>query len=128
MSARCASSRVDCLAISTDTYARAITIAVARAAAIYPMARFICGSMNGQIPIVIMSNAGMITSAANPLVKDVRRAIARGGLSAQGYCVAEGFHLLEETLRSGCEIHTVLAAESALSRLQVPPRIPVTIL
>jgi RNA methyltransferase, TrmH family len=43
----------------------------------------------------------------------VRRAIARGGLTDEGYCVAEGFHLLEEARRSGCEIPVVLAAESA---------------
>jgi len=41
-----------------------------------------------------------ISSAANPLVKDVRRAIARGGLTADGWCVAETFHLLEEALKS----------------------------
>ncbi len=54
-----------------------------------------------------------ITSAANPLLKDVRRAIARGGLTRQGWCVAETFHLLEEALRSGCDVKMVLAAESA---------------
>ena len=42
----------------------------------------------------------MLTSPANPLLKDVRRAIARGGLTEQGYLVAETFHLLEEALRS----------------------------
>jgi TrmH family RNA methyltransferase len=54
-----------------------------------------------------------ITSAANPLLKDVRRAISRGGLTRQGWCIAETFHLLEEAVRSGCEVKTVLAAESA---------------
>ena len=53
-----------------------------------------------------------ISSAANPLVKDVRRAIARGGLTADGWSVAETFHLLEEALRSKCEVKIVLAAES----------------
>jgi len=56
-----------------------------------------------------------ISSAANPLVKDVRRAIARGGLTAEGWCVAETFHLLEEALRSECEVKVVLAAESVRS-------------
>jgi TrmH family RNA methyltransferase len=42
----------------------------------------------------------------------VRRAIARGGLTDEGYCVAEGFHLLEEARRSRCEVPVVLAAES----------------
>ncbi|MDE3167868.1 MAG: RNA methyltransferase [Acidobacteriota bacterium] len=59
-----------------------------------------------------MARAESITSAANPLIKDVRRAVARGTLTAQGLCVAETFHLLEEALRSDCEVRTVLAAES----------------
>jgi RNA methyltransferase, TrmH family len=63
-----------------------------------------------------MPNAETITSAANPLIKDVRRAIARGGLTADGLCVAETFHLLEEALRSRCEVKAVLLAESAESR------------
>jgi TrmH family RNA methyltransferase len=60
-----------------------------------------------------MVKAESITSAANPLLKDVRRAIARGSLTEQGCCVAETFHLLEEAVRSHCEIPAVLAAESA---------------
>jgi TrmH family RNA methyltransferase len=58
-----------------------------------------------------------IASAANPLVKDVRRAIARGGLTAQGWCVAETIHLLEEALRSRCPVRQVLVAESAQGQL-----------
>jgi TrmH family RNA methyltransferase len=53
-----------------------------------------------------------ISSAANPLLKDVRRAIAHGALTSDGWCVAETFHLLEEALRSDCEVKIVLAAES----------------
>jgi TrmH family RNA methyltransferase len=60
-----------------------------------------------------MSRVETITSAANPLIKDVRRAVARAGLTDQGWCIAETFHLLEEALRSRCEIKAVLAAESA---------------
>ena len=52
-----------------------------------------------------------ITSATNPLLKEVRRAVARGSLTAEGWCVAETFHLLEEALRSGSEVKVVLAAE-----------------
>ena len=62
-----------------------------------------------------MPRAETISSAANPLVKDVRRAIARGGLTSEGWCVAETFHLLEEALRSDCEVKVVLAAESVRS-------------
>ena len=60
-----------------------------------------------------MSKIESITSAANPLVKDVRRAILRGGLTDDGWCVAESFHLLEEALRSGREVPVVLRSESA---------------
>jgi TrmH family RNA methyltransferase len=70
-----------------------------------------------------MPRAETITSAANPLVKEVRRAIARGGLTHDGLCVAETFHLLEEALRSRRDVPVVLASESAaqqLGRLRVP--------
>ena len=59
-----------------------------------------------------------ITSAANPLLKEVRRAVARGALTAAGWCVAETFHLLEEALRSPCEVKTVLAAQSARAAVE----------
>lgn len=64
-----------------------------------------------------MAKAETITSAANPLLKDVRRAIARGGLTDEGWCVAETFHLLDEAVRSHCEVKLVLAAESQASRI-----------
>lgn len=72
-----------------------------------------------------MPKAETIRSAANPLLKDVRRAIARGGLTRQGLAVAETFHLLEEALRSHCEVETVLAAESVVSRVRVPSGVQV---
>jgi TrmH family RNA methyltransferase len=56
-----------------------------------------------------------LTSAKNPLLKDVRRAVARGVLTEDGCCVAETFHLLEEALRSNCEVKAVLVAESVQS-------------
>lgn len=59
-----------------------------------------------------MTRTETLTSAANPLLKDVRRAIARGARTQDGYCIAETFHLLEEALRSECEIQVVLAAAS----------------
>jgi TrmH family RNA methyltransferase len=62
-----------------------------------------------------MSKIESITSAANPLVKDVRKAILRGGLTDDGWCVAESYHLLEEALRSGREVPVVLTSESAQS-------------
>ena len=62
-----------------------------------------------------MAKLETITSPANPLLKDIRRAIARGSLTEEGWCVAETFHLLEEALRSDCEVKVVLAAESVRS-------------
>ena len=60
----------------------------------------------------------LVTSARNPVVKQVRKAVARGGLTDDGLCIAEGFHLLEEARRSGCEIVTILAAESTRCGVQ----------
>jgi RNA methyltransferase, TrmH family len=59
-----------------------------------------------------------ITSTANPLLKEVRRAVARGSLTAEGWCIAESFHLLDEALRSPCEVKTVLAVESARAAIE----------
>ena len=42
----------------------------------------------------------------------------RGGLTDDGHCLAETFRLLEEAIRSGCEIGAVLGAESARRRLE----------
>lgn len=69
-----------------------------------------------------MPRAETITSAANPLVKEVRRAVARGTLTRDGLCVAETFHLLEEALRSDCEVRFVLAAESVQSAAETHVR------
>src|SRR5579862_3725244 len=60
----------------------------------------------------------MISSPANPLLRDVRRAIARGGLTQEGYLVAETFHLLEEALRSDCAVRVVLCSESVQSAVE----------
>ena len=65
-----------------------------------------------------MPKAETITSPRNPLLKDVRRAIVRGALTDEGLCVAETFHLLEEALRSKCEVKTILAAESAQAAVE----------
>src|SRR5258706_11966745 len=67
-----------------------------------------------------MERTEALTSPANPLLKDIRRAVARGGLTGDGYMVAEGPHLLEEALRSDVEIRVILAAESAHERFRRP--------
>jgi TrmH family RNA methyltransferase len=51
------------------------------------------------------------------LLKAVRRAASQGTLTDDGLCVAEGFHLVEEALSSGCEIAAILVAESSEPRL-----------
>jgi len=65
-----------------------------------------------------MAKVEVLSSAANPLLKDVRRAIVRGGLTSEGFCIAESFHLLEEALRSDCAVRAVLAAQSVRSAVE----------
>lgn len=65
-----------------------------------------------------MARIKILTSAANPLLKKLRRAVAGGGRTADGYCVAESFHLLEEALKSGCEIAAVLVSDIAYPALE----------
>ena len=65
-----------------------------------------------------MPKVEIISSAVNPLLKDVRRAIGRGGLTQEGYLVAETFHLLEEALRSDCAVKVVLCSESVQSAVE----------
>jgi len=78
-----------------------------------------------------MSRALTISSSANPLVKEVRRAVERGGLTSAGCCVGETFHLLDEALRSGVA-EQVLASETARpaveERLQTRCELSLTIL
>ena len=69
-----------------------------------------------------MVKAEAVTSPANPLLKEVRRAIARGARTQDGFCIAETFHLLEEALGSGCEIGAVLTAESVRSAVEAQLR------
>jgi TrmH family RNA methyltransferase len=60
----------------------------------------------------------ILTSPRNPLLKEIRKAILRGTMTDDGFCVAESFHLLEEALRSDCEISTVFAAESVRTAVE----------
>ncbi len=54
-----------------------------------------------------------LTSAANPLLKQIRRASRRGGLTDDGCALAESPHLLREALEAKVEIEAVVAAEGA---------------
>ncbi len=62
---------------------------------------------------VAMAAGPTITSSANSLLKEVRRSVAKGSPTADGFVVAESVHLLSEALRSGIDFKSVLAAESA---------------
>jgi TrmH family RNA methyltransferase len=53
----------------------------------------------------------------NPLIKQIRRAVQRGTLTEGGFAVAEGWHLLEEAVKAGCEIRAVIVSESAKPEL-----------
>ncbi|MBI1895374.1 MAG: RNA methyltransferase [Acidobacteria bacterium] len=59
-----------------------------------------------------------LTSLQNPLLKQVRRAVARGDLTGGGYCVAESFHLLEEAIRSESRIHAVIASQAVADTVE----------
>jgi TrmH family RNA methyltransferase len=88
----------------------------------FHMVLFICAILISKPYCNQMPKPETITSAANPLLKDVRRAIGRGGLTEQGWCVAESFHLLEEALRSDCAVKMVLAADSVRSAAEAHVR------
>ena len=60
----------------------------------------------------------LLSSAKNPLLKSVRKAIVRGALTDEGLAVAESFHLLEEALRSEVRIRAVLSAESIIKTVE----------
>ncbi len=68
-----------------------------------------------------MDRVEVLRSAANPLLKAVRRALGRGALTEDGFCVADTFHLVEEAVRSGCEVHAVIATEEVRGRLPALP-------
>ncbi len=67
----------------------------------------------------------LLTSPANPLLKKVRRAIRRGGLTTDGWAVAESIHLLDEALKSGARIEAVLLSASAEAARETTARLPV---
>ena len=87
--------------------------------------RFMCGCPQHTAHRATVSNYDCpmttVTSAKNPLLKDIRKAVQRGSLTDGGLCVAEGFHLLEEAVRSGCAPERVIAAESAAARVPERP-------
>ena len=65
-----------------------------------------------------MAKAEALSSLKNPLLKEIRRAVARGSLTGSGAAVAESFHLLEEALRGECPIQAVVAAAGACGAVE----------
>jgi TrmH family RNA methyltransferase len=66
-----------------------------------------------------------ITSASNPRLKEIRRALRAGSLTRDGLCVIEGWRLIGEALHSGLAIEAVYASEPppfALAFHEVPDR------
>jgi TrmH family RNA methyltransferase len=64
-----------------------------------------------------MPRPEVLTSARNPFLKELRRAGSQGGLTREGYAVAEGLHLLEEALRSRAAVEAVVVSEAALGKV-----------
>jgi RNA methyltransferase, TrmH family len=59
-----------------------------------------------------------ISSRQNTLVKELRQAFARAEPTADGCIAAEGFHIVEEALRSGLRPKAVFFSQSAQNRAE----------
>lgn len=59
-----------------------------------------------------------IQSASNTLLKEVRRALSRGEPTESGALAAESPHLLEEAIRSGLPVETVICSASGRARVE----------
>jgi len=56
-----------------------------------------------------------VASRQNPLVKELRRAFARGDTTTNGCCAIEGVRLVEEAIRSGLQFRAVFLRQSSLA-------------
>jgi len=74
--------------------------------------------MYAKVTFVIVSDSMEVLSEKNPLLKQVRRAVNKGSLTDDGFAIAEGFHLLEEALKSQAEIGAVIVAQSVKGAIQ----------
>ena len=55
-----------------------------------------------------------VASRQNPLVKELRRAFARGETSTNGCCAIESVRLMEEAIRSGLKFRALFFRQSSL--------------
>jgi RNA methyltransferase, TrmH family len=76
----------------------------------------ICYDRNLSIHVRSGAASLHVTSPQNPLIKEIRRAIAKGTLTTDGFCIVEGPHAVEEAIRSGCEIGPIIVPEPAGDR------------
>jgi RNA methyltransferase, TrmH family len=54
-----------------------------------------------------------VSSRQNPLLKELRRAFARGESTDDGHIAAEGVHVVEEAIRSGLRVKAVFFSHAA---------------
>ncbi len=54
----------------------------------------------------------------NAMVRELRRAFARGEANSEGYFAIEGWRIMEEAIRSGVRFRTVFFSESAAGKAQ----------
>lgn len=59
-----------------------------------------------------------VTSAQNALVKELRKAFARGEPTPEGAVAIDGVHLVEEALRSGLRVRALFVGQSAQARAE----------
>jgi len=59
-----------------------------------------------------------VSSPQNALVKDLRRALARGECTADGYCAIESVRIVEEAIRSGLKFKAIFFSAGAEERAQ----------
>ncbi len=64
-----------------------------------------------------MDSPVAITSAANPLLKEIRKAGQSGGLTADGLAVCETLRLLADVLPGPARVEAVLSAEERLAEV-----------
>jgi RNA methyltransferase, TrmH family len=77
------------------------------------------GSMEPSAKAVTVEQSGRLRRVEgrhNALVKELRRAFARGELTPDGYCAIEGLRILEEAIRSGVKFRAVFFSEPGLAR------------
>ncbi len=56
-----------------------------------------------------------VASRQNPLVKELRRALARGEATPDGHCAIESLRLIEEAIRSGLRFKAVFFRQSSIA-------------